>query len=468
MLEGATSFRSTRAPAEPRGAPGAAPPPARAAAEARVLGLGVAVGLCCAAAFVAAGSLRLVTRSDRVPVASLTAFFLLACWPLLARVGRWVGSPRAQAVAAVGASAIAPLLWMGAAYAASDPLVASHWRCGTGDVGFVILFPAALGIFGALGTLLAVATVGRERRLLDGALHLLGLLAAAALGALVTASLVAASRRPDVDTWVGSLPVVLEAPVVGAVPASGYDVAANHGNEALHVTVFEDAVTPDASLVRRCAGNGYCECVVAPLGAPRPTARPGSGAGLGVAEGQRVLVRADAARDLWILEQGASRMAFRGADGAPVDIGVRDVAGAASPPRGWIAGGAFGLLAFGVLWLSRRRAGRRLVELGAAASGATARGWIALDGGGPPFRAPPELALDDGPVTVIAPSPARRVEVYRADAPLTAACILAGRKEDLLAVERARAATLDAWGLAAVLLTAPPLVVALGLGLLQA
>src|SRR4051812_34975011 len=99
---------------------------------------GVAVGALATAAYLA-GSLARAPGTVAVPVASITALVLFfGATPLIQRVARWAGSPRPERAAAWSLISAAPLLFLGAKFAIGhDPIVTSHWRCGSGDIGLM-------------------------------------------------------------------------------------------------------------------------------------------------------------------------------------------------------------------------------------------------------------------------------------------------------------------------------------------
>lgn len=435
-------------------------PPPRTGA--RILVLGLAAGGLAVTAFIAAGIGRAIVD---VPVATITAILLIAGTPLLARLGAWAGVPRAWAAAALAPSAIAPFLFAGAGYALGQPIVTSHWRCGTGEMGLIMLTPFAVGLLGALGGLLAVALAGRGGRTADAALRGLALGWLGLAAALVAWSGARAARYPTPDAYVASLPVVATVPPVSGAPR---ETIRRDDGSSLVEEVFVDRV-PDLPLEieRRCTDD---DCTFA-VGHPGEADAPVEGTrkyreGGSARRGAAITLRRDEAHGFWVAV-GSSPIAYREVDSKLqlVDIHASDVGDALSPPHGWLAGGAGGVLLSAWLLLRRRRFTRWLRRVESATAGTLGEGgWITFEGAAPAVRAAPELGLSPGPVLVLAGDGGKApMGAYRGEAALGAGAVIAGDREG--ATERARAelARIDALTLSAAILAAAPLLA----GLLQ-
>jgi hypothetical protein len=351
----------------------------------------------------------------------------------------------------------------------------------------------------------------RPRAWLGPALATAAPLALVASAALVVASLL--SPRPAPDGYVASLPVLATVPepssgalaVVailpepgsgargGVEPASGARGGVEPGSGAhdgvesasgahdgvepasgAHDGVepasgAHDGVEPGPLTVTRQCVAGTCDAWVSrgPLTSPgRAPDRRGAGP---------LLVRRDAAHDLWILDASLGRAplfidpaataAFEGATLRRVAVRPRHLPGTLAPPAGWIVLAALGLaLGLARLW-PRRAARRQLAEILAAEAGTLdAGGFISLDRLGAPVRAPAGAAVPPGPVLVVLEG-AGTAGAYRTDAAPPAARILAGTRDALAADAHRAAATCDARALAAVLVSAAPLATAWLLGL---
>jgi hypothetical protein len=425
--------------------------------EARALLVSVTLGSLAAAAFVAAGIARMAA-DVWLPVSSLTAALLLAATPLANRVAAWARVPRGPAGTPLGALGVAPLLFLGAGFAMGDPIVASHWRCGTGDAALAMLAPPAFAVLGALGG--AVATLVVPRAPAGGrAARWIGLGALGLCAALVAWAAARSARWPGPDAYVRSLPVMatLE-PAAAGTPVT--TLPASPPSTFEPQAIYRDRLG-DLEIERRCQGE-YCTASLgAPARDPLGDARKHAEEGASVRIHQPLVVRRDEAHDLWILE-GSGRDAYRGPALELTDVGVALVKDTLAPPPGWTVGAAAGVLFGALLRVRRRRAAARLARLAAAPAGVLGDdGWIALEGGAPPVRVAPDLGLPRGPVLLLADdgttTPGR---AYRGEAPLGPGAVVAGEREELVTRAGDEVAALDALALAAPLLTAAPLVAA--------
>jgi hypothetical protein len=419
----------------------------------RVLLFGLIMGVLAAVAIVLAGILR-ASGDVRVPVTSIAALLLLASKPLADRVAIWATVPRARVVSALGVLGIAPLLFFGALIALGDPIVSSHWRCGTGDGALVMFAPVGFCLFGATGALIACAVAGNARRRVDAAL-LGGRRIAVVLSAVILAgAAIRAVHNPDTDRYLDSLPVVgVIRPVAGEpvsiLPPTG-------GSSSDPTRVYEDRLG-DLVVQRDCVA-AWCDLSLRRANEPLPFP-PHKWGSVGVDEHTPLVVTRDAKHDIWVVGR---RLAFRGPDLRVTDIKVDTVADALSPPLGWILGAAAGLLLAAGLMIQRRRLARRLSVLASAIAGVHARnGWITMDEGLPPFRAPPDLALAEGPVLVVTAAGASvGSRTYRGAGSPRDVAILSGARANILAEVRGRITALDAFALSAAFLGAAPLAAA--------
>lgn len=438
--------------------PAMSPNPPRPGA--RILVVGIAAGGLSVAAFIVAGISRALLD---LPVATLTAVLLLAGTPLIARLATWAGVPRARAAAALAPAAVAPFLFAGAGYALGQPIVVSHWRCGTGEMGLIMLAPFAVGLLGALGGLVGVALAGRGGRIADAALRGLALGWLGLAAALLAWAGARAARYPAPDAYVASLPVVATVPPVSGAPR---ETIGRDDGSSLVDDVFIDRV-PDLPLEieRRCTSE-HCTFAVArpgeaeaPLDGKRKYMEGGS-----VRRDAAIPLRRDEVHGFWVAE-GGSPDAYREVASKLqlVDIHARDVGDALSPPRGWLAGGAGGALLAAWLLLRRRRATAALRRAEGATAGTLGEGgWITFEGAAPAVRAAPELGLSPGPVLVLAPEGGRApMGAYRGEAPLGAGAVIAGGRAGVIERRRAEIANIDALVISAAMLAAAPLLASL-------
>ncbi|MCC6554569.1 MAG: hypothetical protein IT372_16440 [Polyangiaceae bacterium] len=427
---------------------------------ARVLLVGVAAGGLAAAAFILGGTLGALLGA---PVATLTAGLLLAGTPLLARVGAWAGVARPWAAAGLAEAPVAALLFGGAGYALGQPIVASHWRCGTGEMGLIMIAPFAFGLLGALGGLVAVAIAGRGAPRAGAALRAVALGSIGIAAALLAWSAARAVRLPGPDAYVASLPVMATLPPVSGAPR---ETVPRDDGSGLSEDVFVDRVPGlEFEVTRRCA-NEYCSYVLARAGAPEERTPDGKRIhveGGSVPRTGTVTLRRDEAHRFWVVT-GSSPDAYR-EDGEKLtltDIHARDVGDALSPPPGWIAGAAGAALVAVVLEIRRRRARAALERVEAALAGALGEGgWITFEGEVPAVRAAPELELAPGPVLVLAPGGGKAPSgAYRGEAPLGVGAVVAGERAGWIERGRAAIAALDALAISAAAFGAAPLLAA--------
>lgn len=447
-------------PASPAAAPHRA---ARSAGSPQVFGL--AVGGLATAAYLASLLVR-AAGSTAVPVASITALLLLGATPLVERAARWAGSARPERAAAWSFVGVAPLLFLGAKIAiGNEPVISSHWRCGSGDIGFMLLSPIAVALVGALGALVAFAVTSSRERAGGGPWS--GLFARGVLilgGILVAAATFRAARHPSTDharAYLDTLPTVAVLPPIDpaavktVIPTRGESVPLEQTEDELHFG--------DITARRQCSASS-CTITLRRNEGLFPPDRKWDSAGNIPAEGN-VIVQHDVKHGFWIF---GGTSAFRDRDLQVSDISVQDLGDELSAPGGWILGGAAGLVVALALWQTRRRAGQRLLRIEAARAGTLGdNGWITLHDDTPAWRASPDLALAAGPVLLLGRGGrGGAAGAYRSEGAAGGDEIVAGAREDIVQALRSRMRDLDAVGIVAVVLTAAPLLAAWSSGLL--
>ena len=435
---------------------------------ARPLAFGAAVSGLFTGAFLAAGAVWQV-GGIAVPVASITALILIAATPLLRRAARWAGAPRPERCAAWSLLGALPLLFLGAMSAInSDPVLASTWRCGSGDMALVSLSPLAFGLLGALSGLFSfVVTSSRRRRHTGARIHLVSR-GALALGAiLVGAAAFRAAHKPSTDhatTYLNSLPTIAVLPALPGTPGGASAPAPDPtaaAQDDVDETRFGDIIA------RRACNNESCAIILLREDGPSAPARLDRKSALGrvaTQEKKAARVQRDEKHGFWII---GDRTAFRASDLQITDIQFRDIGDELSAPLGWILGGAAGLLLAAALEYRRHRLAQRLLEIEAAQPGTLGEnGWITFDDDTAALRASPDLPLALGPVLRIRRGAGgASAGSYRSEATLGEDEIVAGAREDLAAGQRSRMAALSALGIVAVLLTAAPLLASCTAGL---
>jgi hypothetical protein len=423
---------------------------------------GLAVGGLTTAAYLGAGVAR-GAGSVAVPIASIAAALLFATTPLLRRLARWAGSPRPERCAAGSLLGAAPLLFLGAKVAlGNDPIVSSHWRCGTGDIGLILLSPIAFLLTGTLAGLLAFALTARgddagsplRAGVLGRGALILGviLVAAAALRAVGHPSTDHASRYLD------ALPRIAVIPPID--PATAKQVARPMRESTPSPQLVDETRIGDLVAERTCT-DGSCSFRLRRGEGPFPPDRMAESMPV---NGGVVVVR-DEKHGFWIF---GGNSAFRDRDLQVTDINVQDIGDELSAPTGWILGGAGGLIVAMALWQKRRRVAQRARRIAAAREGTLgSNGWITLHDDTPAWRASPDLALAAGPVLLLGSgATGGAAGAYRSEGASGGEEIVAGARETIVAALRSRMKDLDALGLAAVVITAAPLLAAWTTGLL--
>jgi hypothetical protein len=326
------------APGEPR------PIPVR-----RVIAFGLGVGMLASFSLMAAVALR-ASADARLPVVSITALFLLCIRPAFDSLAAWAGVARAAVVGALSILPIAPLLFVGALFAMTVPILSSHSRSEGAATAVAIFTPVAFLWVSCLGASFMAATVGDDRAWIDA------LIRGARRGALVLGSFLFAAavvrglRKPDPERYLALLPEI------GVIPAASGDPIAilpPKGNGSLDETwVYDDRFAN--LVVRRACVSGSCRLSLRSVGSvAAPDAPQASSA---VVSGRNPLsVRRDEKHDLWVLGE---QMAFGGWDLQRLDIDVSTVADGLSPPLGWTLGAGIGLLIAGLSTVQRTRVAR--------------------------------------------------------------------------------------------------------------
>jgi hypothetical protein len=405
--------------------------------------------------------------SRHLAVAPWLALLLLLPAPLLGWVARRALGPRGPVAGALAAGLVAPMILLGCLNELDEPLVPSFIRwCGTARTMLVTSVPPAMFVAGALAGILAVPLAARAGAGLHRAAT--GLCAVAAL--LAGASVLRAARFSEPDRYVGALPIVAAVRAASGTPAMVAHPYADHEPHPADVHPTVSVRGPLAvydedlggALLRRGCSEHRCEVTMV---LPDTSPAKAGPTRWDVNDDEVVQVRRDAPHDIWIVE-AQGRTPYRGPWLRRDDVRVRDVASSLTPPPGWIAGALAGLAFAGLLLALRRRADTRRAALAAGREGTLeASGQIVLPGGAPPLRAAPRQALALGPVVVLGGegSPGG---LYRGDALAGGARVVCGARADLLAAADARMATLDALALAALALTAAPLLASALVGLL--
>jgi hypothetical protein len=388
-----------------------------------------------------------------IPAAPVLALLLLGARPLLLdRMARPIAGARAPIVTALAVAAMAPLVVAGALSALAEPLLYSgFFRCGTPRASLEVEVPMLLLPVGAVSAIVSLLVARRPRRLVDGGVRWLGLGLAAVTAVLLLAALVRAARLPDGEGYARALPVVARVQVISGAPTRV--MLPDDGSTAAHglADVYDDEV--EGVILRRVCAEHRCGATLVPRGTPVTKIALDH---WDVDEDGTVLVRRDAARALWVVE-GRGAHPFLGEDLHRDDVRVSDVAGAVSPPRGWMLGAALGLAIAGMVLARRRRVAGLLPLIEGGREGALEpSGLVTLVDGDHPLRVASGQALQVGPVIVL-PGAVAPGGVYRGDGPLVGARVLCGRRDELLADTWDRVAALDALVVAALALLGAPL-----------
>lgn len=398
--------------------------------------------------------------------ATLFAVASLGCAPLMAKMYARAMIPRAWAAAAFFPSTLTLVAIVLAANKLGDPIVRSHWHCGTGEMMVLMMAPFLFAAFGVVGGIMALPVAGAARPLNSRLLRTLSLGVFAVLAGLTVYMGARRLRLPEPSTFIASLPIVA---VVPGVPNATAPTTTVKREDGLDDRVFTQEVSAvDLVLDRRCGQfrdpNGdvqqadYCSVVLSPKSASKIPSYPS----VSVRIGDPVVIRRDEAHHLWIVT-GAASAAYRDYNGAlhAMDVYVGDVKGGVAPPWGWVAAalGAVGLF-LGVEAL-RRWALAKLARIESAREGTLGEGgWIEVEGEAMPLRAAPDLGLVSGPVLVMPAGPKAPSGAYRGETPLGQGAVLQGERHDWVLRMGAKLAALDAFALSVAALGAAPLIAA--------
>jgi hypothetical protein len=404
-----------------------------------VLGVGAVLGgfgLALFAPSAASGS-RL---GDGSFVAIATALSCALTLSLLPMARRAAGVRGAWAVAlSLGAQGLFPVF--SAAVKLGDPYIASHWRCVTGDVAFVLVAPmvaAAMGVIALLTARFGLPRVGA------GAARAVRALAMAVLaGSLAVAGLGAArvAQRPAARDYLAQIPLAGTVPAVTVRPAMAPRID----------------VVGRALVWRQCDVENGCELR---LRAPDLSRESIDGRMVRVGAGA-LRVRSDERTDLVLFEGEVAlggTVAFRKSAASPVDVSWRTLADVAAPPTAWLASALAGLAMALLVWARGGASARALSRWrNAREATLTEHGAVTFGEDLPAAKVQGEAKAPVGPVLVLDDASATHL---RAMATVPAASLRAGTQRDL-AEEIALAdggryvlaATVAAWSVAPLALT---------------
>lgn len=318
--------------------------------------LGVAlalnVGACvlAIAAAVLAASMRFAVTGAIALAAGLTAVVVA---PYAHRV---LGS-RGPIYAAVTTLGAVPVVFLGAASALSEPIL-HDFRCGLGIMGFAIAAPVAIVFFGTPTSLAIWAVVGRsERPLLDRALRALAVPVVVAATVLVALSAVRRASKPESSGYLATLPVVAE---LGRDAWTVVDLSELPADKNYSGPPFTHAARADIqggpSIYRACRDEGECHLWLR----GRSEARPHTSMSWARADNE-LRVRRDEARDLYVLDFAAPRIAMYGDGRVRMPLYPRDVVEALASPRDWIIAAGLGVV-LAIALLRRGRARERALS----------------------------------------------------------------------------------------------------------
>ncbi|MFO0605564.1 MAG: hypothetical protein U0324_20450 [Polyangiales bacterium] len=371
-------------------------------------------------------------------VGTLLAVALVAPVARLARGGAPLRWPLALG-ASLAAQALLPA--GGALMKLADPLVSSHWRCGTGDVALVMLSPvvafvASLAAFAvARGVVPAVGA--RGARVVRG----LSLATLAATVALTAAMGTVVAARPQARALLDAIPAVGELPALTLTPA---------------MPVRVDPV--GALLVWRTCDENGCDLTLRQPTPPQTESLRRQGIRVGAGA---LTLRVDRGLDLVVVMRDDAPYpagAFRLSTGQPVDVTWGTLRGRVAPPLAWFACAALGLL---LALVAYARTGGDLRALGrwrgARAATLSADGVVRVDGEPTAATVQGVAQAEPGPVLVFedaARAPFREASSVPADA------VRAGTHADLEAALAVAAAGRVALAAAVAAWSAIPLAVA--------
>lgn len=388
--------------------------------------------------------------APRVPVAWLFAALAAAAAVGARGVARDAFGPRALVFTSVASLSMLPAIAIGAMFACERVLVSSSSRRGDSDVLTGALSLVVLGVASLIVLPIAMLFASRHARALDAVLRGAAWIAIAAAIALGAFCAVRTVGRPDADTYLASLPKVVELPPARDVPR----FEATNGR--VHVQREPSAETD------RCPFQ--LDIAPAPGGAPiHEIVRSGEKPACG-----RLAIRRDERHDFWIFtdEDGARPqpvLAIAGSSNATETVVVRQVADSLSAPVGWIAQALAAAVVGGTLvFFARRRARPLRLLLGATAATHDGGGALRLADGSAAFHSSAQT-LAPGPALVTF-VPGDAAGGYRASATPAVANVVAGTHADVRAAIASWEAGGHALALLVVLLATCPLAVAVWIG----
>ncbi len=215
--------------------------------------------------------------------------------------------------------------------------------------------PIAIVFFGTPLALVVWLIVGRgERPLLDRALRSLAAPVVIAAGIIVALSTFRRVRKVEASAYLETLPVVATLGRESWVTASLADLPVDEKYSGPAFTYAERAEVPSGgALYRACRAGGECHLWLR----GRSEARAHASMSWSRSDNE-LRIRRDEARDLYVLDYAAPRMAFFGDGTVRMPLYPRDVRDALAAPRDWLIAAALGVLS-AIALLRRGRARER-------------------------------------------------------------------------------------------------------------
>lgn len=346
-------------------------------------------------------SVTLTIGFETIPVAAaiaagLVAFAVVSAAFLRGRLGAGVAG---------GMAAAAPVVTLGCLASLSDPVVSSHWQCGTGLIGIYLVGAVLFVAAPALGAVVMGLGASPWRRIAGAVVTAGGL----ALLVILVPQGLTRMHAPEPQAWVATLPIVGTLPPAPAGEGAAFCGEANEYRpettcDAGYACVASRCQSQDevkvagTTFYRSCSPAGHCLISLA----EDDDGATGFGEPMEIHSAAALPVRYDADHDLWVVGGEYNRVAFAGQTGEVVDVDVRQIADSLSPPRGWVLAGAGGLGAAALALLFAAIAWGRARRIARARSGQVdAYGGIAFADGCIPCRGLPATPLAEGPVLAI-------------------------------------------------------------------
>ena len=413
------------------------------------------VGLCASTAVVLAGwaSSSLGDSQSalaaRMPVVWIVAAVMGTVAYVTRLLARSAFGPRALVFTSIASLCALPAIALGAFYIAGRVIVHSSSIRTGGEffTGIVMVF--TLGVAALVSLPIAVLVAHKGVRALDA---VLAWTAYAALAASLVLGLFAGARaiaRPDADTYVASLPKLVELPPFRDAPS----FEARSG--PVRVRRSDEPLAKSCGFILEIAAEGN-----EPL---QEIIRSGEQSACG-----RVAIRRDERHDLWIFtnEDGARPLpiyAIAGRGFATTNVDASRVADALAAPVGWIGEALVaGIAGIVIIAIGRRRT-RGLRDLLNARAATHDGGGMIRIGDEPAFHCALAEPLPAGPVLVTS----ARVEssgAYRDAASPAITSVVAGTHEWVRTALASARAGAHALALLVVLLASGPLAAAAILG----